>query len=367
MSIVKNIEQHLEDANTIIRSKNAEILALRRTVEQQRRDNDTAEKIRKEIFNIASHSVEPPSWTTHVREKSNVRGTPITIWSDWHYGEVVDPEQIGGVNSFNHKIAKQRIQLLTDTVVDLCFNHMGQASAKYPGIIVCLAGDMVGGDIHEELANTNDRTTLQSVNDLTDILGGCIEALASKFNNVFLPCVVGNHGRSTRKPPSKNVVFTNYDWSIYCNLERYFWKDKRIQFKVSSETDVLFRSYGHRFLLTHGDNLGVKGGDGIIGALGPIMRGALKIGRSEAQIGRDFDTLLMGHWHEFMTPPGVIVNGTLKGYDEFAKVRLRARYQPPTQALLFTHPKHGIIGWKGIYVAPRYNAQTEKAWVSWEE
>jgi hypothetical protein len=37
--------------------------------------------------------------------------------------------------------------------------------------------------------------------------------------------------------------------------------------------DVHYRVYGVRFLLNHGDMLGVKGGDGIIGAIGPIMRG----------------------------------------------------------------------------------------------
>jgi hypothetical protein len=29
------------------------------------------------------------------------------------------------------------------------------------------------------------------------------------------------------------------------------------------------------------------------------MRGAIKVGRSEAEIGRDFDTILMGHWHHY--------------------------------------------------------------------
>jgi hypothetical protein len=68
--------------------------------------------------------------------------------------------------------------------------------------------------------------------------------------------------------------------------------------------DCAFNIFGHRYLLTHGDSLGTKGGDGIIGALGPIMRGTLKTHRSEAQIGRDFDTLLIGHWHQYITLPG---------------------------------------------------------------
>ena len=55
--------------------------------------------------------------------------------------------------------------------------------------------------------------------------------------------------------------------------------------------------------------------------LGPIMRGKFKVGRSEAEIGRPFDTLLIGHWHQALMLKGVIVNGALKGFDEYARTR----------------------------------------------
>lgn len=164
----------------------------------------------------------------------------------------------------------------------------------------------------------------------------------------------------------KGRVYTNYDWSIYCTLERDFRKDNRIRFFVPSESDAHFTLFGHRFLLTHGDSLGTKGGDGIIGALGPIMRGALKVGRSEAQIGREFDTLLIGHWHQYIALPGLVVNGSLKGYDEFTRLALRAPYARPTQALLFAHPEHGITAQWPIYLEGQ-TVQSTKTWTSWEK
>ena len=144
---------------------------------------------------------------------------------------------------------------------------------------------MVGGDIHEELLATNDRTPLQAVNDLTDILAAGIEKMAVKFGKVYVPCVVGNHGRNTRKPRFKQITYTNYDWSIYCNLLRYFQKEKHIRIDVPNSADVHFVSYGTHYMLTHGDNLGVKGGDGIIGSIGPIMRGSIKLGTQTHKIG----------------------------------------------------------------------------------
>lgn len=338
--------------------------SLQRQLVQQRNEADTAEAIREAIYGLSARSPEPPEWV--LRDgKVGSRGAPLAIYSDWHWGEVVLKEEVGGVNEFNEKIGRARVKRLVDTTIDLCFNHSGRSTAKYPGIVVCLAGDMITGDIHEELRATNDRTPQQAVNDLTDIIAGAIDNLATKFSRIFVPCVVGNHGRATLKPRMKGRVYTSYEWNIYCNLERHFRNSKNVQFLIPGEADAHFSVFGHRYLLTHGDSLGVKGGDGIIGALGPIMRGALKVGRSEAQIGRDFDTLLIGHWHQFQTPAGVICNGSLIGYNEYARLALRARFEPPTQALIFTHPEWGITARWPMYLEKPLRKDAEKAWTKW--
>lgn len=163
----------------------------------------------------------------------------------------------------------------------------------------------------------------------------------------------------------KNRVYTNYDWSIYCNLERDFRKDKRVHIMVPNEADAHFTVYGHRYMLTHGDSLGVKGGDGIIGAIGPIKRGSIKVGTSERAFGRDFDTLVMCHWHQYITLPGLIVNNALKGFDEYAHLQLRAPYSRPSQALWFTHPEHGITAHWQVYLEGQAKAAQSKEWVSW--
>ena len=329
------------------------------------REEDTAEKIRSTIFGLAEHNPAPPTWISGKGGKIGSRGCPITIWSDAHYGEVINEDQVNGVNKYNKTIAKQRLFRLFDTTVDLSYNHMGRAKTEYPGIIVCLGGDMIGGDIHEELAATNDRTPQQSVDDMTDILAAGIELMASKFGKVYCPSVVGNHGRSTKRSWMKNRAFTNYDWSIYCNLARHFRKDKNIQIDVPNGADCHFKSFGTRYMLNHGDSLGVKGGDGIIGAIGPIMRGSLKVGRSEAQMGHDFDTLLLCHWHQTLWLPNVIVNNCIKGYDEYAAIGLRAPYSRPSQCLWFNHPEHGITARWEIFLEGRKNAVENKEWVSW--
>jgi predicted phosphodiesterase len=336
-----------------------------RDVRALQREADTAERIRTEIYNLASRTPAPPAWLERARNKSAIAGIPMTVWSDWHYGETVRPEEVGGANEFNAEVAKARVQTLVDKTIDLAFNHMGAATKTYPGIIIMLGGDMLSGDIHEELFATNDRTTQQCINDLTDLLASALDQLADRFGKVFVPCVVGNHGRASKKPRMKGRVYTSHEWNIYCNLERHFRKDKRLQFMIPGESDAYFKVFGHRFLLTHGDSLGVKGGDGIIGSLGPIMRGSIKVGKSEAQIGREFDTVVMGHWHQALWLPGVIVNGALKGYDEYARLAIRAPYAPPSQQLWFVHPKYGITARWEVLLDRKRDFKEEREWITW--
>lgn len=336
-------------------------------LKQRQKEDDTAEEIRRKIYELAARSPEPPEWVVRGGGISGRRGTPCTLWSDWHRGEVVRAEEVGGLNEFNADVHDARVQKLVDRTIDLAYNHMGRAKTVYPGAVVMLGGDFINGDIHEELVDSADRTTQQNINELTDVLAAALETMAGKFGRLFVPCVVGNHGRSSRKPRTKGRVFTSHEWNIYCNLERYFRRSKSIQFMIPEGSDAYFKVYGHKYLLTHGDSLGVRGGDGIIGAIGPIMRGTIKVGDAEAQVGKNFDTIVMGHWHQTLWLPHAIVNNSLKGYDEFSRLGLRAPYSRPSQSLWFTHPEHGITARWEVFLEGQQKFEETHEWVSWSE
>lgn len=364
---MKTEREHLEDAKEIIRKHQAEITLLNRRIREMQRENDTAETIREEIYKLSARDPEPPEWTTRVPSSSNRQETPIFVWSDWHYGEVVDPAQIGHVNSFNARIAKERICKLVDTSIYLAMEKNGLKKPTYPGAIICLGGDFITGDIHDELRITNDKTPQEAIEDLTDLLAAGIEQMATAFGRLYVPAVVGNHGRSTLKPRNKGRVITSHEWNIYCNVRRHFRGTDKIRFDISPGIDVAFRSYGLRYLLTHGDSLGVKGGDGIIGALGPILRGSMKVHASEAAKGQDFDTLIIGHWHQALFFKRVMVNNALIGMSEFSNHQLRAPYSPAGQIMWFTHPERGITSMREIELDKRRIGVAERAWVSWQE
>ena len=365
----KTLEQEIQDNAEIIRKKNIELTEARRSVRALQEALDEVDDVRQKYFQLGAYDPTPPEWLVGKGGSIGSRGVPICIWSDSHHGEVVKRSGTNDVNEFNKDIAKKRWLRLFDTIVDLCYEHMGRAKKEYPGIIIPLGGDMVGGDNHEELARSNDLTPLDAVEDLSDTVCGGLEHMASKFGKVYVPAVVGNHGRNVKKPPFKDITSFNYDYALYCLIQKHFRKDRKyVHIDAPKSADVHFKSFGTNYMLTHGDNLGVKGGDGIIGAIGPIMRGSIKLGQQTHKIGLDFDELILCHWHQMLWLPGVTVNNTLKGFDEYSALKLRAPPSRPSQALWFNHPEHGTTArWEVFLEDKQAPAVTNRVWASWME
>lgn len=327
------------------------------------RETLDAEYIKEKIIGLTEAEVRPPAWLDRGTKVFTGAGVPTLFASDWHWGEVVDPKQINGVNKYNVAISQERARTLIEKTIDLLVNHLYMPN--YPGIVFALGGDMVSGDIHEELTATNDLEMMPVVLDLFGVLRWCIERLADQFGKVFVPCVSGNHGRNTKKIRAKGRNFTSFDWLVYQFLSKHFENDARVRFLIPDGSDCHYVVMGHRYLLTHGDQF--RGGDGMIGALGPIVRGDHRKRSRNTQIDMGYDTMLLGHWHQLIQLQRLIVNGSLKGYDEYAYTN-NFPFEAPRQALWITHPDHGITFSAPVNVgAPGKPAKRASEWVSWKE
>ncbi len=308
---------------------------------RERADEDAVLKL---IGRMAEGEAALPTWLDPPAARKGGKSlpeVPIVLWGDWHYGEVVSADETNGYNAFDTAIAQRRVSRLVGATVDVARNHMRR---DYPGIVVALLGDFISGGLHPELARTDEEGRLEAALSVRDILCKALTRMADEFGRVFVPAVPGNHGRNTQRPEFKEYHKGNFDWLVYHLVARHFEDkgDKRVRLLIPSSGDAFFRVFGLRFMATHGDMLGVKGGDGIIGAIGPIMRGEIKMRGQQTSLGRSYDVLLMGHWHQTLNLPRAFVNGALKGFDEYAMKSLRAVPAPPSQTLFFVHPKRGI-------------------------
>ena len=325
----------------------------------ERQDDEV--RIIKGVIGALAHKVEeydPPEWTIRPKDKRGFPGTPTLFLSDLHWGEKVAASQIGGVNSYSVRIAHSRMATLIDSAMHLL--QIISPKMDYPGIVLPLGGDMVSGNIHEELTATNELNSMPTILDLYGVLVGVIRRLADVFGAVFIPCVTGNHGRDTRKMWAKDRHHTSFDWLLYQFLAKHFENDKRVTFHIPDGPSAYYKVFGHRYWLTHGDAF--RGGDGIIGALGPIIRGDHRTRSRNSQINMEYDTLICGHWHSYTHLGRLIVNGTLKGYDEYAYAN-GFPFEQPQQALWLTHPKHGITYRMPVYVGSNRAAPPKATWI----
>jgi hypothetical protein len=280
--------------------------------------------------------LSPPTWLSPKTPKKSAV-TLVVMLSDTHFDEVVLPEEVEGLNAYNREIAVLRLNKWTENVVKLARDYL--SGVTYDGIVVMLGGDIFSGDIHEELAQTNEDTMLGSLLYWAEQLSASLSLLGDEFKKVHVASVVGNHGRMTRKPRMKLRAKTNFDWLLAKMIERNFKDDKRFTFQIPEGADVLVEIYGQGHLMTHGDQ--VSGGGGIGGIYPPIMRMRARKSQRYLATQTNFKTLWLGHWHQYISTPSMIVNGSLKGVDEYAFIN-NFSFEQPQQALAIVDPQKGI-------------------------
>lgn len=328
-----------------------------RDAQQERVDHAM---IKHKIIGLTREVVDvtPPAWMKSRETSHSKPGVPTLLVSDLHWGEVVDGRQINGVNQYNLDIAHSRIRHLAERTVHLC--EIISPKMEYPGLVLPLGGDMFSGNIHDELTATNELNSMPCVLDLYGTLVWMIKFFLEYFPAIFIPCVTGNHGRDTKKIWSKDRHHTSFDWLLYCMLAKYFEDNKRVTFLIPDGPDAYYQVYSHTYLLSHGDQF--RGGDGVIGILGPIVRGDHKKRSRNMQIHMGYDTMLCGHFHQYVQLQRLIVNGSLKGYDEYAYAN-NFPYEPAQQALWLTHPKYRITYRMPVQVQ-QFKDVKIKPWVS---
>jgi hypothetical protein len=278
----------------------------------------------------------PPKWLTSPKKSKVHRGTPWLVLSDLHLDEVVTPAEVLGANAYNRSIAELRLQRTFEGAVKITRDWW--SGITYDGIVVPMIGDIFSGGIHEELKETNEDTILGSLDHWIDHIAAGLSFLADEFGKVHVPTVVGNHGRMTRKPRAKQRARDNLDWFLGKALARVFAQDARVTFDVSEGADLIVPSYDQKVMLTHGDQ--VSGGAGIGGIWPPIMRLDARKSKRQQVVGQPYDLMLLGHWHTLTWGQTFVVNGSLKGIDEFSW-QGNFGAEDPAQALFLMTPERG--------------------------
>ena len=127
---------------------------------------------------------------------------------------------------------------------------------------------------------------------------------------------MGNHGRLSQKPVFKGRVHDNVEWLFWSVVrDRLADRGLKVVVNVSPSMDLNVPIYGRNHLLTHGDQF--RGGTGISGAFATLSLGAHRKTKRQMAAGMPMETMVIGHLHQLINIPGVIMGGCMKGLDEY--------------------------------------------------
>ena len=271
---------------------------------------------------------------TSKRKTGRRPGTIVTIASDWHFGEVVTAEETNGGNVYNMRIAHERAARFWANVLWLREDILRTVDS--PDHVLSLNGDMISGSIHPELLATNDGGITTQVGEVCGALEAGIRQLAPKCRRLVIPCIHGNHGRSSLKSHMKDGFENSAEAMMYRFLRGALRDVPNIEWLIPRAESVMVEVQGRRLRFQHGTFLRSQGGVG--GILVPLSRWAHRMSGADHTRA---DWYVFGHFHQACTFGQVVVNGSLIG-DSSYNLELGLSSRPAEQVNFVIDAAHGL-------------------------
>ena len=256
------------------------------------------------------------------KRKTGVRYA-IALFSDAHIEETVKSASVMGLNEYNVKIAKERIEKYFANLVS-CLN-----TDKVEYLLFASLGDTISGFIHEELSQSNELTPLEATFEAQNLIYNGLKYICdnTELKRIKFVGIVGNHSRVTNKIQHSNGYKMSYEWLMYKNIQKQAeLEGLPIEFDIpESEMAIEDTSDGKRFLFIHGFQIKGSGNGTVCGIYPSLGRLSLKYGKVYKQ-----DKIYLGHFHSCISIPNAVVNGSIIGYNSYALTNGFA-YEEPAQ------------------------------------
>ena len=260
--------------------------------------------------------------------------TAMYVLSDLHIAEVVRPEQVLGVNTFNQHVAASRLQQVTHR--NLLLTGKEREIADIKELCVFLGGDIIGGQIHDEQMEVNDLGIAGSIDLAEELLEKALRTWWKEggFKQMTVVCLSGNHDRMTKKVRHSSFFENSNASTIYLHLRKRFADIKGVKFVLGDGEYADQKVYDWNIRLTHGHR--VKFGGGIGGLSIPWTKHVMRLNKA-----RKADFTIGGHLHTWThnRENGFLVNGSLIGTTPYS---LPLGHEEPCQAFVVIDKNRGV-------------------------
>lgn len=238
------------------------------------------------------------------------------VLSDWHLAEVVRQADANGINRYNSMICANRLWTIVEKFKRIVQMH--RAMYEITKINLLVLGDLISGSIHDEFVWSNDMSDQASQIMGARLLRMVVNEILSLGIEVEVHCICGNHARTTKKLPTKNLVHTSLEWPVYEFTKMLFEGDDRVIFNVYTSQFARIDIFGHPVMIEHG--IGVTNGkeEDFESDLRNILDDPVYRQATGLQ-GITFELAVIGDRHKPKFLERTIVNGSLIGQNELGQ------------------------------------------------
>lgn len=254
------------------------------------------------------------------------------LLSDYHLEERVLSDEVEGRNEYNLEISKSRLQEFFRTT--LRYVQIEKQNTEINQLVVWLLGDNITGWLHEESIHTTlCEPTMAAIKAKRRLQQGIQFLLDNSELKLTIPCVVGNHGRMTKRPNHATENGNSLEHIVYTLLDDEFRDNDRVEFQIPKSGFAFVDEFGFVIRGTHGHRIRYMGGVQGIGV--PASK---KLAQWNKIRHADLD--VFGHHHTAQDGENFVVNGSVIGFNSYA-YKEGFSFQPPEQKFFIVHSKWG--------------------------
>lgn len=262
------------------------------------------------LSDVVTSNIEFGEKHLHIENKKSKYA--ILMLSDWHYGALCDSQW----NYYDTNVAKERAEQLIAKTQSYIL------SLGITDLIVEINGDMCEGMINIGNRVASEESVVEQIINVSKLLSKCILSLKPYVNSIKVVTTLGNHGRLTPNRKEQADERENFEMLIPEFLRLTLGDD--IPIVTSQGLDFVKYEFDDKIIcLSHGHH------DKATSAIDNMIR-VYKVVPDEIHLG---------HWHHMSdlndSNIHVVVNGSIKGVDDFGLKATRCTTQPSQNLIVY--------------------------------
>jgi len=313
---------------------------------ERNRNHVILTNMKAQLLQVDFTPVNPPK-----PEKSTTEQEFHAMKSDEQVGELVDPNYVQGVSSYNVDEFKKRMEKWTEKV--LLFRDQDKRALGLNKLVIYMLGDHIDNEnIYKGHAHFIDAIAVDQFMVCYEQYVKQLLVLCKHFPEIEIFSVWGNHGRPGRK--GDNHPRTNYDYLLSRMLQDTFKvRQKNIKFFVSNSPTMIVQNGDFNFALNHFAN--------VPGWAGIPYYGLDRMSRRLSDLfNLRIHFKLGGHFH---VPSNlgdeILINGTMVGGSELSINKMWITGKP-SQKIFYFDKHEGLHRESNLHLADTTHLTPDK-------